>query len=102
VRLDLNGHLVGGSTHTTRTNLEGWTHVIEGFLQHHNGLLTALLGHTFEGTVNDALCKTLLTGYQDLVHQLRNNGGPVYGVGYDGALRGWAFTRHYFFSIFAP
>jgi hypothetical protein len=61
-----------------------------------------LRGDAFECTINDALSETLLALDEDFVHELGNNGRPVYGVGNNGTLRSGTFTRHYFFSIFAP
>jgi hypothetical protein len=102
VRLNLNGHLVGGSTHTTRTNLKGGTHVVERLLESGHGVSAGLGLYAFECAVNDALGEALLAIKKNLVDELGDDGGAVYGVGNDGALGSWSFTRHYFFSIFAP
>jgi len=102
VRLYFHRHLVGGATHATRTNLEGGTDVIECLLQHDDGILAAFLANAFECTINDALSEALFTGNQNLVNQLRHYGRTVDGVSNNGTLRSGSFTRHYFFSIFAP
>jgi hypothetical protein len=102
VRLNLHGHLVGGSTDAARANLEGRTNVVERLLQDDDGFLAALRSNAFECTVHDALGEALLTLNKDLVHELGNNGCPVDGVGNNGTLRSGTFTRHYFFSFFAP
>ena len=102
VRLDLNGHLVGGTTHATRTNLKGGAHVVERLLERGYGVPAGLGLYALEGTVNDALGEALLAIKKNLVDELGDDGCAVYGIGNNGTLGSWSFTRHYFFSIFAP
>jgi hypothetical protein len=102
VRLDLNRHLVGGSTDAARAHLEGRTNVVERLIQDDDGFLATLRGNAFECTINDALGEALLALNKDLVHELRDNGCPVYGISNNGALWSGTFTRHYFLSFFAP
>jgi hypothetical protein len=102
VRLNLNGDLVGRTTNTARANLKGGAHVVECLLESYYCICTSLSGYTFECTVNDALCETLLAIKKNLVDELGDNGSAVYGIGDYGTLRSGTFTRHYFFSIFAP
>jgi hypothetical protein len=102
VRLNLNGNLVGGSTHTARTNLESGANVVKSLLQGNDCVSTGLSGNTFECSIDNAFCKTLLAIKENLVDELGNNGGAVDGICDDGALGSGSFTWHYFFSIFAP
>jgi hypothetical protein len=102
VRLDLNGHLVGGSTHATRTNLKGGAHVVERLLEGGHGVSAGLGLYALECTVNNALGEALLAVKKNLVDELGDDGGAVNGIGNNRALGSWSFTWHYFFSLFAP
>src|SRR6185312_11232376 len=81
-RLDFNRNLVGGATNTAGLDLEARLDVLHGLLQGNYGISTGLLTHTLECTVNDALCGGLLAVYEDLVDQLRDQRGAVYGIYY--------------------
>jgi hypothetical protein len=76
--------------------------VVECLLERDDCVATGLFGYAFESAVNDALSETLLAVKKNLVDELRDDGRAVNRVGYDGTLRGWTLTWHYFFSIFAP
>src|SRR5690349_5322394 len=102
VGLDLDRHLVGGATDTTRLDLERRTDVVQRALEGHDGVGAGLLLDALEGAVDDRLGDGLLAIEEDLVDQLGHQRGVVDRVDDEGALGRGSLARHYFFSIFAP
>jgi len=99
---NLDGDLVGRAADAAGADLKGRTDVLEGTLEHGDGLLLSALANGLECAVDDALGDGLLAVEENAVDQLGHDLGAVNRVIDEGATGSGALTRHYFFSFFAP
>ena len=99
---NLDGDLVGRAADAAGADLKGRTDVLEGTLEHGDGLLLSALANGLECAVDDALGDGLLAVEENAVDQLGHDLRAVDRVIDEGAAGSGALTRHYFFSFFAP
>jgi hypothetical protein len=93
-RLDLDGHLVGGTTDAAALHLEGRLDVVQRALERDDRVGASLRPGALEGGVDDALRDLLLAVDQDLGDQLGDERRTVDRVDDDRPLRGGTLARH--------
>src|ERR1043165_1753634 len=85
--LDLDRHLVGGTTDTARLDLDRRLHVVESALERDHRVGAGLLTGALERAVDDLLGDGALAVLQHLVDQLGDQRGAVDRVGDQRPLR---------------
>src|SRR5690606_30376969 len=100
--LDLDRHLVGGSTDATALHLDGRPDVVQRPLEGDDRVGAGLLAGALQSLVDDALGLGALAVLEHLVDQLADQRRVVNRVVDQWPLRGRSLTRHQPFSFFAP
>ena len=91
---DLDGHLVGGAADPAALDLELGLGVLDGPLEHGDGVAVAAVLDHVEGLVDDPLGQAALAALEHLVDDLGDQHGPVDRVGSEVAAGGGSFAGH--------
>src|SRR5215210_7943247 len=98
---DLDGHLVGRAADAARLDLDGRAHVLDGALEHLQGVFAGLLADLRQRPVEDALGRRLLAAPHQAVDELRHQRAVVNRVGEHVASVNNSSSRHSRFSVWS-
>src|SRR5215213_9936458 len=91
---DLDGHLVGRAAHAARLDLDRGAHVLDGALEHLQGVFARLVADLRQRAVEDALGRRLLAAPHQAVDELRHQRAVVDRVGQHVASVNNSSSRH--------